>query len=130
MTQGFIWNSQKKQRPKISCYCPFKILSITKQPGAKTIPNSKLLHGQKYAENCGSESLKLRTSEKIAIAELRSNISLKVAELRFRKCFLQVAELRLRTQNLQHLPVNRLLIYVYYRLPNPMPLFTGTNSAV
>jgi hypothetical protein len=61
---------------------------------------------------------------------LRSNISLKVAELRLRKCFLQFAELRLRTQNLQHLPVNRLLIYVYYRLPNPMPLFTGTNSAV
>jgi hypothetical protein len=36
----------------------------------------------------------MRTSEKIAIAELRlrSNISLKVAELRLRKCFLQVAE--------------------------------------
>jgi hypothetical protein len=36
-------------------------------------------HGQKYAENCGSEALKLRTSEKIVIAELwlRSNISLK-----------------------------------------------------
>jgi hypothetical protein len=43
---------------------------------------------------------KLRTSEKIAITEfrLRSNISLKVAELRLRKCFLQVAELRLQTQ--------------------------------
>ncbi len=40
--------------------------------------------------------LKLRTSEKIAIAELRlrSNIPLKVAELRLRKFFLQVAELR------------------------------------
>jgi hypothetical protein len=34
-------------------------------------------HDQKYAENCGSEALKLRTSEKIAIAELWSNISLK-----------------------------------------------------
>jgi hypothetical protein len=33
------------------------------------------------------------------IAELRSNISLKVAELRLWKCFLQVAELQLRTQN-------------------------------
>jgi hypothetical protein len=57
-------------------------------------------HGQKYAENCGIEALKLRTSEKIAIAELwlRSNISLKVAGLRLRKCFLQIAELRLRTQ--------------------------------
>jgi hypothetical protein len=41
-------------------------------------------HGQKYAENSGIEALKLRTSEKIVIAELRlrSNISLKVAELR------------------------------------------------
>jgi hypothetical protein len=57
-------------------------------------------HGQKYAENCGSEALKLWISEKIAIAELWlcSNISLKVAELRLRKCFLQVAELRLWTQ--------------------------------
>ncbi len=42
----------------------------------------------------------LQTSEKIAITELRlrSNISLKFAELRLLKCFLQVAELRLRTQ--------------------------------
>ncbi len=39
--------------------------------------NFKPLHGEKYAENCGSEGLKLLTSEKIAIAELRlrSNIS-------------------------------------------------------
>jgi hypothetical protein len=29
-------------------------------------------HGQKYAENCGSEARKLRTSEKVAIAELQS----------------------------------------------------------
>jgi hypothetical protein len=34
----------------------------------------------------------------IAELRLRSNIYLKVAELRLRKCFLQVAELRLRTQ--------------------------------
>jgi hypothetical protein len=45
----------------------------------------------------------LRTSEKIAIAELRScgcgaAFFLKVADLRLRKRFLQVAELRLRTQ--------------------------------
>ncbi len=60
----------------------------------------KLLRGPKIAENCGSETLKLRTSEKIAIAELRlrSKISLKVTELRLWKCFLQVAELRLRTK--------------------------------
>jgi hypothetical protein len=46
--------------------------------------------------------LKLRTTEKIAIAELRScgcgATFFKVAELRLRKCFLQDAELRLRTQ--------------------------------
>jgi hypothetical protein len=31
-----------------------------------------LLRGQIIGENCGSKTLKLRTSEKIAIAELRS----------------------------------------------------------
>jgi hypothetical protein len=47
--------------------------------------------------SCG---LELADSKKIAIAELRSrsNISLKVAELRLQKCLLLVAELRLRTQ--------------------------------
>jgi hypothetical protein len=42
------------------------------------------------------------------IAELRlqSNISLKVAELRLRKCFLQVAELRLRTKKKLRLPTS------------------------
>jgi hypothetical protein len=49
-------------------------------------------------KNCGNEALKLRTLEQIAIVELQSNISVKVAELRLRNCFLQVAELRLRTQ--------------------------------
>jgi hypothetical protein len=39
--------------------------------------------------NCDCVILELR---------LRSNISLKVVELRLRKCFLQVAELRLRAQ--------------------------------
>jgi hypothetical protein len=47
--------------------------------------------------------LKLRTLEKIAFAELRicgcgATFLLKVAELRLRKCFLQVAELRLRNR--------------------------------
>jgi hypothetical protein len=40
-------------------------------------------------KNCGCGFAELR---------LRSNISLKVAELRLRNCFIQVAELRLRTQ--------------------------------
>jgi hypothetical protein len=48
--------------------------------------NFKLFRSQKYARNWGSEALKLRTSEKITIAELRlrSNIPLKFAELRLR----------------------------------------------
>ncbi len=50
-----------------------------------------------------SRGLKVADSKKncdCGIAELRlwSNISLNVAELRLRKCFLLVAELRLRTQ--------------------------------
>jgi hypothetical protein len=55
-------------------------------------------HGQKYAENCGSEALKFRTSTNFVIAELRcrscgATFLQKVAELRLQKCFLQVAEL-------------------------------------
>jgi hypothetical protein len=42
-----------------------------------------------FKKNCDSGIAELR---------LRTNFSLKVAELRLRKCFLQVAELRLRTQ--------------------------------
>ncbi len=63
----------KKQRAKILCYCPFKILSITKKPGGKKISNSKLLHGQKKCRKLRKwksqvAGLKLRTLEKIAIA--------------------------------------------------------------
>jgi hypothetical protein len=63
--------------------------------------------GQKYAENCGSEALKLRTLSCGLQKKLRLlNCEVvgcgatlqKVVELRLRKCFLQVAELRLRTQ--------------------------------
>jgi hypothetical protein len=45
---------------KISCYCPFKILSRAKHLAAKNI-DFNLLHGQKYAENGGKEALKMRT---------------------------------------------------------------------
>jgi hypothetical protein len=89
---------------KVSFYCPFKILSIAKNTWCKKY-NFKPLHGQKYAENCGIDALKLRTSVKIAIAEVRNwgcgaTFLFKVAELRLRKCFLPVAELRLRTQKI------------------------------
>jgi hypothetical protein len=73
--------------------------------------------------------LKLRTSEKIAIAELRlqSNISSKVAELRLRKCFLQVAELRLRTQ--KNVVRAHLWLYGSQLLGNPEGGETGHNKA-
>ncbi len=47
--------------------------------------------------------LKLWTSEKLW---LRSNISWKVAELQLRKCFLQVAEFRLRTKKKLRVPTS------------------------
>jgi hypothetical protein len=49
--------------------------------------------------SCGLEFADFRKNCDCGIAELRlqSNIPLKVAELRLRKLFLQVAELRLRT---------------------------------
>jgi hypothetical protein len=50
--------------------------------------------------SCGLEVADIRKNCDCGIAELRlrSNIPLKVAELQLRKFFLQVAELRLRTQ--------------------------------
>ncbi len=74
-------------------------------------------HSYKYAENCGNEALKLRTSEQIAIAglRLRSNISWKVAELRLQTCFLQVAEFRLRTQKIVALAHLCKLWYVHVK---------------
>jgi hypothetical protein len=50
--------------------------------------------------SCGLEVADSKQNCDCGIAELRlrSNISLKVAELRLQKCFLLVAELRLRTQ--------------------------------
>ncbi len=52
-------------------------------------------HGQKYAEICGN-SVK---SCGLKVAEIRKNCDCGIAELRrLRKCFLSLAELRLRTQ--------------------------------
>jgi hypothetical protein len=62
-------------------------------PRVKFHESTTGFHGQNYVNNCGSEALKLRTSEKIAIAEQHF-----FYKLRLRKCFLQVAELRFRTQ--------------------------------
>jgi hypothetical protein len=58
--------------------------------------------------SCGLEVADFRKNCDCEIAELqlRSNLSLKVAELRLRKCFLQVAELRLRTKKKLRLPTS------------------------
>ncbi len=71
-------DSRKKQRPNISCYCPFKILFVPlkssqkqKTPGGK----KDLISSYSTAKNMpkiAKVTLKLRTSEKIAIAELQS----------------------------------------------------------
>jgi hypothetical protein len=79
-------------------------------------PNFTAKNAPKIAEvklsSCG---LELADSKKIAIAELRlrSNISLKVAEFRLRKCLLLVAELRLRTQKKLRVPTSGIcLVFV------------------
>ncbi len=95
-----------KQRPKVSCYCPFKILSIAKTPGGKNIYNFKLLHAKnlpKIAEvklsNCGPEVADFRKNCDSGIAELRlrSNISLKssgiaIAEVHPSSCGVAIAD--------------------------------------
>jgi hypothetical protein len=89
-----------------NCLCLFKILSITKKtPGGK----KDLISSYSTAKNmpkiakvtlssCGLEVVDFRKNCVYGIVELRSNISLKVAELRLQKCLLKVAELRLRTK--------------------------------
>jgi hypothetical protein len=67
-------------------------------------PDSMAKNMLKIAEvklsSCGFKVAYLKKNCDCRIAELRlrSNISLKVVELQLRKFFLQVAELRLRTQ--------------------------------
>ncbi len=66
MTQGFIWGwFTKKQKPKILCYCLFKIISIF------STAKNMLKIAEVKRSSCGlQKKLQLR---------LRSNISLKVA---------------------------------------------------
>ncbi len=65
------------------------------------------------SSSCGLEVADFRKNCNCEIAELRlqSNISLKVADLRLRRCFLQDAELRLRTQ--KKVARAHLCIYIY-----------------
>jgi hypothetical protein len=84
----------EKQKPKILCYCPFKILSITKKtPGGK----KDLISSYSMAKNmpkiaevmlssCELKDFRKNCDCGIAELQLQSKISLKVAELRLRKC--------------------------------------------
>ncbi len=87
----------EKYRGKKTCATvPLKSSKQQKTPGGKKY----IILSQKYAGNCRSETLKMRKFKKnydSGIAKLRSNILLKVAELRLRKFFRKVAEMRLRT---------------------------------
>ncbi len=77
----------EKNRERNSCATVTLNAFNSKKHLPVKIYNFKLLHGQKYAENCGSEALKLRNSDKncdCGIAELR--LLLKIAELRLRNC--------------------------------------------
>jgi hypothetical protein len=58
--------------------------------------------------SCGFKVADFKKNCDCGIAELhlRSNISKKVAELRWRKCFLQVAKLRLQTQKKSRVPTS------------------------
>jgi hypothetical protein len=76
MTQGFICVDSRKTEAKISCYCPFKILSITKKPGGKKYVISSYSAAKNMTKiakvkvsSCG---LEVAYFGKIAIAELRS----------------------------------------------------------
>jgi hypothetical protein len=93
MTQGSIWVDSRKNRGRKSCVTvPLNHLNNIKKTGGKKTYNFKPFHGQKYAENCGSEGLKLQTSKNIAIAELRS-CGVAVAEQHFLKsCGIAIAE--------------------------------------
>ncbi len=69
---------EKQQRPKISCYCPFKIFWIAKKtPDGKNIYNFKLLHGQNMPN---FTEVKL-SSCRVEIADFRKNCNCRVAVL-------------------------------------------------
>ncbi len=88
-------------------------------------PNSRAETVPKIAKlklsSCGLEVADLRKNCDCGIVELRlwSNIYLKVAELRLWKCFLQVAELRLRTQK----KVPRAHVWVYWLITKTVEFF-------
>jgi hypothetical protein len=71
-------------------------------------PKNMLKIAKTKLSSCGLEVAGHQKKLNCRIAELwlRSNIFYKVAELRLRKCFLQVAELRLRTQKMLRVPTS------------------------
>jgi hypothetical protein len=52
---------EKKTGRKSRATVPLKSSQKQKTPGGKRMSTFKLLHGQNYAENCGSKALKLWT---------------------------------------------------------------------
>jgi hypothetical protein len=93
----------KKQRPKISCYCPFKILWIAKKHGGKKIYNFKLLRGKNMPEiaevklsSCGLEvaDLKKNCDCGIAVAEQHSfkSCGIAFAEVLSSSCGIAIAD--------------------------------------
>ncbi len=130
------WTSPRRDGSKQ--YCPFKTSQRQKPPGRKKIyiflatPRRKIyLKLRKWS----SQVADFRKNCYCGIAELRlrSNISLKVAELRLWKCFLQVAELRLRTKKNLRVPTSGLFTDSDPLIPGIMAAFskvyTGGNPA-
>jgi hypothetical protein len=69
INQKYFWSCLFLRKPKT---CLKGTIARDFLPPIFFLHKSTGFHGQKYAENCGNEALKLRISEKIAIAELRS----------------------------------------------------------
>jgi hypothetical protein len=98
-------SSHKNRGRKSRATVPLKFFEEQKTPGGKKYIISSYSAAKNMSEmaevklSCGHEVADFRKNCDCGIAKmrLRSNIPLKVAELRLRKFFLQVAELRLRT---------------------------------
>jgi hypothetical protein len=67
MTQGFHMGLilGKNRGAKSHAIVSLKSFQLQKTSGGKKNYNLKLLHGQEYAENWGSEALKLRIQKKL-----------------------------------------------------------------
>ncbi len=91
----FIWGLlTKKQKPKILCYCPFKILWTAKN----TLRKKYIISSYSTAKNMPKiAEVKLSTCG-LEIADCRTNCDCQIAELRlrsnifFKSCWIAIAE--------------------------------------